>query len=267
MKLLTLWPAPNVPGTNRYRTTITNEFDTRQEFVRADYNVSTNWSLTGRYLHDRVDSRGEYITTPDFTPGHRYQVGHLAVVEARHVRGRLLREFSYQLSTHELSSKDGMHTRGDLGILIPEVFPENRANLIPTIRVTGLNPIGSLPPSNPREYLNHTFSSALSWQHGTHTLKTGGLFTLEHVNSNLDRESDPGVVRVRVRRRIHGISKLPPRQLGRRMRRHAVPIPKQMSTSSTASGLDVMRRSFRIRGEFIRRSRSISGSATRFIRR
>ena len=39
-----------------------NELDTRQEFVRADYNVSTNWSLTGRYLHDQVDSRGEYVT-------------------------------------------------------------------------------------------------------------------------------------------------------------------------------------------------------------
>ena len=62
VKLLTLWPAPNVPGTNRYRTPITHEFDTRQEFVRADYNVVANWSLTGRYLHDRVDSRGEPST-------------------------------------------------------------------------------------------------------------------------------------------------------------------------------------------------------------
>ena len=69
VKLLTLWPAPNVPGTNRYRTTITNKLDTRQEFVRADYNINANWSLTGRYLHDRLDSRGEYLTGPDLTPG------------------------------------------------------------------------------------------------------------------------------------------------------------------------------------------------------
>ena len=191
VKLLSLWRAPNVPGANLYRTTIGHKFDTRQEFVRADYNVSTNWTTTGRYLHDQVDSRGEYIT-PDVTPGHRYQVGHLAVMETRHVRGRLLGEFAYQLSTHELSSKDGTHSRGDVGVLIPEVFPENRANLIPTIDVSGLDQIGSLPPSNPREYLNQTFSSALSWQHGTHTLKAGGLFTLEHMNSNLDRKSTQG---------------------------------------------------------------------------
>ena len=96
VKLLTLWPTPNVPGTNRYRTTITNELDTRQEFLRANYNVSTNWSVTGRYLHDQLDSLREYVTGPDLTPGHRYQVGRLAVVEARHVRGRLLLESSYQ---------------------------------------------------------------------------------------------------------------------------------------------------------------------------
>ena len=47
VKLLTLWPAPNVPGTNRYRTTIANEFDTRQEFVRADY------QLRGELVVDR----------------------------------------------------------------------------------------------------------------------------------------------------------------------------------------------------------------------
>ena len=50
VKLLALWPAANVPGTNQYRTTITNALDTRQEFVRADYNASANWSLMGSLL-------------------------------------------------------------------------------------------------------------------------------------------------------------------------------------------------------------------------
>ena len=47
VKLLTLWPAPNVPGTNRYRTTITNELDTRQEFVRANYNAMRELVVNG----------------------------------------------------------------------------------------------------------------------------------------------------------------------------------------------------------------------------
>ena len=87
---LTLWPAPNLPGTNQYRTRLTNALDTRQEFVRADYNASGELVADGRYLHERVDSRGDYTTGPDLEPGHRYLLGHLAVVEARHVGGRLL---------------------------------------------------------------------------------------------------------------------------------------------------------------------------------
>ena len=112
VKLLTLWPTPNIAGTNNYRATFTDELDTRQEFVRADYNVSANWSLTGRYLHDRVDSRGEYVTQPDLAPGHRFQVGHLAVVEARRAAGRLLLELSYQLSSHTQSRDDLVQTGG-----------------------------------------------------------------------------------------------------------------------------------------------------------
>jgi hypothetical protein len=184
VKLLALWPAANVPGTNRYRTTIANQFDTRQEFVRADATLLANWALTGRYLHDRVDSRGEYVTA-DFTAGHRYSVGHLAVVEARRALGRVLYESSYQLSRHDLARKDRMPRRDELGIAIPEIFPENAANLVPALNVSGLSFRQWQPQSGPREYLNHTFSAALTFQHGTHTLKAGGLFAREHINSNL----------------------------------------------------------------------------------
>jgi hypothetical protein len=191
VNLLTLWPTPNVPGTNQYQTTITRELDTRQEFVRADYNISANWSLTGRYLHDRVDSRGEYITGPDLAPGHRGLVGHLTVVEARRVGDRFLHELSYQFSGNKIGRKDMLPTRIGLGVLIPEMFPENAANLIPNISVGNQLSLFA-NQSNLREYLNHTFSSALTWQRGTHTLKTGGLFALEHVNSNLYPETTHG---------------------------------------------------------------------------
>lgn len=191
VKLLKVWPAPNQPGTNRYQTTITNALDTRQEFMRADYNVSPKWSLAGRYLHDRVDSRGEYVTVPDLTAGHRYLVGHLAVLEIRRAGERLLYESSYQLSSHDLSRNDPIHTRTDLGILTPEAFPENAAKLIPNVNIAGLDGVRGSQPW-PREYRNHTFSSALTWQRGTHTLKTGGLFSLEHINSNLFPEMTQG---------------------------------------------------------------------------
>jgi hypothetical protein len=191
VKLLTLWPAPNVPGTNHYRATIANELDTRQEFVRADYDTSASWSLTGRYLRDQVDSRGEYFTGPDLMPGHRYLVGHLSVVEARNIRGRLLHESSYQLSSHQQSRKDRMDTRSELGIVVPEIFPENAANLIPRVFIDGVASLGAEQP-RPREYFNHTVSSTLSLQYGRHTVKTGGLVAVEHINSNLFPDTTEG---------------------------------------------------------------------------
>jgi len=196
VKLLTIWPAPNVPGTNRYRTTNATELDTRQEFARADYNVGANSSITGRYLHDRVDSRGEYLTLPDFAAGQRYQVGHVAAVEARQSAGRLLHELSYQFSGQTLSHKDRLQTRGDLGISVPELFPENAANLIPNVQITGLIPLAGTQP-RPREYFNHTFSSALTWPLTTHVLKAGALFALEQVNSNLFPEGTQGTFEFR----------------------------------------------------------------------
>jgi hypothetical protein len=191
VRLLSLWPAPNVPGKNEYRTTITNQLFTRQEFVRADYNMTATWSLTGRYLRDQVNSYGEYPVVPDLSPGHRSSLGQLAVVETRKAGGRLLHELSYQLSVHRQGRDDRMLTRDEAAVSIPEMFPENAAGLIPSVFVGGLIPLDGLQPF-PREYLNHTFSSALTLERGTHVLKAGGLAAFEHVNSNLYPEKTQG---------------------------------------------------------------------------
>ena len=53
VKLLTLWPAPNVPGTNLYRDpSLTSSTPARSSCERTTTS-NTNWSLTGRYLHDQ----------------------------------------------------------------------------------------------------------------------------------------------------------------------------------------------------------------------
>jgi hypothetical protein len=93
-----------------------------------------------------------------------------------------LHELSYQLSSHTLSRRDAISTRNELGIAIPELFPENEASLIPRVNVRGLSSLGGDQP-HPRDYVNHTLGSAFTWQLTTHTLKGGGVFGLEHVNS------------------------------------------------------------------------------------
>jgi len=114
------------------------------------------------------------------------------VVEARRVGERFVYETSYQLSRRQQGRKDVPHTKDGVGVLIPELFPENEANLIPNVYVSGLSILLTSQP-NPRDYLNHTFSSALTLQRGSHTVKTGGLLAVERIKSNLSQETTQGV--------------------------------------------------------------------------
>jgi hypothetical protein len=195
VKLLALWPAPNVAGTNRYEAVMTNRLDTHQEFGRADYHANAQWALTGRYLHDHVDSRGEYVADAYLTPGHRYLAAHLAVAETRSVRGRLVHEAAYQLSSHQQSRNDAQPTRAGLGIGIAELFPENEAQLVPRVIIRGPwgeAQAGGVQPGA-REYLNHAVSSALTVHYDTHSVKFGGVFAAEHMNSNISPATTQGL--------------------------------------------------------------------------
>src|SRR5688572_2555237 len=190
VKLLALWPAPSEPGTNSYRRPITTALDTHQQFVRLDATPNGRWSLGGRYLHDRVDSLGEY-TTPDLEAGHRYSSGHLGVLEARQIGERLVQEYSYQVSTNRLSRMDRAYTRAELGLAIPELFPENEAGLAPDISVSGVSARAWSQPF-PRDYLNHTFASSFTFQRETHTWKAGVLIAVEHSDSNISQMRTQG---------------------------------------------------------------------------
>jgi hypothetical protein len=192
VKLLSQWPQPNVPDTNVYRTTITRRFDTRQSLVRADYRIDGAWSLTGRYLHDRVDSRGDYTTNPDLTPGHRYLVGQLAVLEARRTGGRFVYDISYKLATNRQARGDVVPTRSQLGLTMPELYAENDGNLIPAVWIDRVGILDKSAPG-PRDYGDHTLGSSVTAKFGTHSVKAGGLVSRESMNSNLFSESTEGV--------------------------------------------------------------------------
>src|SRR3954462_11528605 len=52
VKLLALFPTPNVPGPLQFLSTQPTINNTRQEVVRVDYDVNPRYRLTGRYSHD-----------------------------------------------------------------------------------------------------------------------------------------------------------------------------------------------------------------------
>ena len=189
LALLSLWPAPNVPGTNRYRIDYTNELDTRQELARVDHYLNGSWSVTGRYLHDRVASVGEHLTGPQLQPGRQSRIGQLGIVETRRGGGRVLYELSYQASSHRQRREGPSHTRASLGIQIPEIFPENTGDVVPNVNF-GVLPIQE-QSGFPRRILAHTLSSALTITHDAHSLKAGGLVGIERSTSDVMQEFIP----------------------------------------------------------------------------
>jgi hypothetical protein len=192
VKLLAAWPAPNVAGKNQYLVSSPNINNTRQEVIRMDYDLSTNWRLTGRYTHDMSLTRelgglwyGTAVpgiaTTDTTVPGHVFALAARTIV-----RSNMLNELSYQRSGNAITNKNPAGTKGlrsDYGINISEVFAENATNRIPSIGVTGLSSIGSMQP-NDINYVNHTITDNFSWLRGNHQFKMGGMVTFEAKNEN-----------------------------------------------------------------------------------
>ncbi|MEI6669062.1 MAG: carboxypeptidase-like regulatory domain-containing protein [Acidobacteriota bacterium] len=192
VKLLAAYPAPNVPGKNQYLVSSPNINNTRQEVVRMDYDLSARWRLTGRYTHDLSQTRElgglfngiaipNVATTDTSVPGQVFSAQVKTILS-----NNALNEFSYQKSGNVISTTNPSGTKGtraDYGINIPELFPENLTNRIPSIAVSGLSTFNSMQLYH-IEYINHTITDTFSVQRGNHAFKAGVLLTFEQKNEN-----------------------------------------------------------------------------------
>lgn len=96
----------------------------------------------------------------------------------------MLNEFSFQFSGNAIKSVYGSNvknTRAAYGLTIPEIYPENREGLVPTVAIAGLSSIGA-PQLFDNKYRNYTMADNLSYQRGNHQLKGGFLFAREMKN-------------------------------------------------------------------------------------
>jgi hypothetical protein len=187
VRLLALWPAANT-GVNSFQETRPNEQDTRQEVIRMDWQLSNRWRVMGRYTHDKsmtTEAGGLFFgtlvpnvaTTFTDVPGQVF-VGQLTTT----VRPNLLNEFSLQYSGNAISSAYGdnvVNRRDAFGLTIPELFAENRNNLIPTLSIAGGPSLAGAPQLFDNKYWNTTVTNNVSWQRGSHSLKAGLLFAFE----------------------------------------------------------------------------------------
>lgn len=197
VRLLQGYPAPNTPplaagAVGRYQVTSPNINNTRQEVLRMDYDLSDTQRLWGRYTHDlseTLELGGLFFGTP--IPGiggtETRVPGQVAAMGVRSIFGsNKLNELNYHLSSNKIQTEraEGVkNQKSDFGISIPEIFPENKSNLIPIIDVTGLSTLGANQLIR-IQYLNHSISDNFSWQRGKHSYKMGGLATFEQKNEN-----------------------------------------------------------------------------------
>jgi hypothetical protein len=194
VKLLALWPAPNVAGKTQFVNSQPNINNTRQEVAKVDYDFNPNWRLTGRYSHDNSFTEepsglflGSAIAVPHVATTDTNVPGQVAAVVLRGILGASkMNELQFQFSSNTISDVNPGGTKNrqsDYGVTLADVFPGNAAGVIPFITVSGLTQVGANQLFN-IAYRNYTVTDNLTWQHGSHSMKVGGLATFEQKNEN-----------------------------------------------------------------------------------
>jgi Carboxypeptidase regulatory-like domain len=193
VKLLGLFPAPNVTGRPQFLTSSPGIQNTRQEVVKVDYDLSANYRLTGRYSHDKSfteEPGGLFLglAIPDVATTDTNVPGQVAAAILRSTHGgSKLNELQFQFSGNTIADSNqraDRNLRSALGLSVPELFPSNDLGVIPLLTVTGqLSQIGANQLYN-IVYRNYTITDSFTWQRGSHALKFGGLMTFEQKNEN-----------------------------------------------------------------------------------
>ena len=120
-------------------------------------------------------------TTATRVPGHVLAVSMSSVLSPS-----VVNEVSYNYSGNLIGSDlTGRGRRSDYpgSASIPEFFPENNANAIPTLDINGITLITSLQGFGIK-YYNHVFRDVLTMTRGNHTYKFGGEVSFEGKNEN-----------------------------------------------------------------------------------
>jgi hypothetical protein len=186
VRLLSLYPAANL-GADRFLDSQPNEQDTRQSVLRLDWLISPTWRLMTRYTHDlseTTEAGGLFFNTaiPDVATTLTDAPGKVFVGQVTTTLGsNTVNELSVQYTGNAIRSAYGenvRNTRSALSLAVPEIFPENRNQLIPSVAISGLATIGANQLFDNR-YENWTVAENLTHQRGAHQFKGGFLVAFE----------------------------------------------------------------------------------------
>lgn len=192
--LASAYPIPNV-GLNGFVFTPANLNNTRQETIRIDHNFNNSNRIFGRYTRDLSETQESgglfnnlalpnISTTDTRVPGDVLAISYTSIITSS-----ITNEATYNFSGNKINSTlVGRGRRGDYqnAANIPQAFPENNNNAIPSLSFSGngsVNFLGSLQGFN-IVYTNNLFRDNLTWVKGNHILKFGGEISFETKDEN-----------------------------------------------------------------------------------
>jgi len=190
VKFMKLYPAPNFTGlgTINYTSALPGKQRWHEEMIRLDQNFSPLWKVYGRYTQNRAPVRNPYgnwhydqaTNTLPYMGATRSDIsGHNVVVNVTSVFSpRLLHEFSFNFSNREITQDPDVNvqSRKQMGINIPELFPENVDDIIPVISAGSPYPNINVPRYYLKQLFNLELANVLTKLVGRHMLKAGGYY-------------------------------------------------------------------------------------------
>lgn len=191
LKLLALYPDPNFrgPGTINFTSASASRQNWREEMIRIDHHFSPGWKMYGRYVQDSAEIRNPYGGSSTTSIGTRFP-GISATRAARPGKNltvnmtsvlstTLLNEFSFAYAGREITQNPSqtVATREGLGIDIPELFPENDGDVIPTITLGSNYAALNVSRVWLKQLFNLEWTNNLTKVAGRHTFKAGVLYT------------------------------------------------------------------------------------------
>jgi carboxypeptidase family protein/TonB-dependent receptor-like protein len=199
--LVNLFPDPNIPSTtpgrapNRFAFITPNIQNTRQETMRIDHNFSSTQRLTGRYTRDLSQTReagGLFFNNsyPNIATTATNVPGEVLAISLTSTFGpTIVNEAIFTFSGNKItSSLLGPYNGIDVRVPNSELFPQNNAQLPPTINITGLqnatNPTIGSGQLFDVKYKNWNPKDNVTIIHGEHTFKFGVDISFESKDEN-----------------------------------------------------------------------------------
>lgn len=142
------YPLPNRSGVPNFVATPSSATNWREELVRIDHHFSDNVSLMGRYVQDKWEQNQAVIkpapqvfpTIGGFfgKPGKSFTAKLTTILSQRSVN-----EFTFGFSMNRITRIPFAVARRPSALTVPEIFPPNLNNVIPTINLSqGFGAIG-----------------------------------------------------------------------------------------------------------------------------